>query len=157
MRFSGKQYYTFKRRISKLLSRKYGLYLDLGNSKRKNFESDLCTTRHRTLVGLLVGDLNVFWKLWSRVWSSSHIHRKSALQSWTSANGHFPLAGIFQSPIGVKRAVLLFISQWHSSKAWIFSFLNVDHVIILKRNVFFKFFLIYLHMYAKLMKWFLIY
>ena len=64
MRFSGKQYYTFKPRISELLSRKHGLYLDLGNSKRKNFESDLCITRHRTLVGLLVGDLNVFWKLW---------------------------------------------------------------------------------------------
>ena len=144
MRFSGKQYYTFKRRISGLLSRKHGLYLDLGNSKRKNFESDLCITRHRTLVGLLVGDLNVFWKLWSRVGSLSHIHLKSVLQSWTSANGHFPLDGIFRSPIGVKRAVLFLIWQWFdndSSKAWSFgSCVNTPQK--------YKFRFTYLHMYA---------
>ena len=135
MRFSGKQYYTFKRRISELLSRKHGLYLDLGNSKRKNFESDLCITRHRTLVGLLVGDLNVFWKLWSRVGSLNHIHLKSVLQSWTSANGHFPLAGIFQSPIGVKRAVLLFI--WLIWQWQLYDLDLLGHVIILHRNIHF--------------------
>ena len=65
MRFSGKRYYPNKSRISKLLSRKHELYLDFGNSDRKNSESDLRITWHCTFVELWVGNLNVFRKQWS--------------------------------------------------------------------------------------------
>ena len=65
MRFSGKQYYPNKPRISKLLSRKHELYLDFGNSDRKNSECDLRITWHCTFVELWVGNLNVFRKQWS--------------------------------------------------------------------------------------------
>ena len=63
MRFSGEKYYSNKPRISKLLSRKHGLYLDLENSNRKNFESDLCITRDRAFLDLLVGDFKCFLKI----------------------------------------------------------------------------------------------
>ena len=60
MRFSGEKYYPNKPRISKLLSRKHGLYLDLENSNRKKFGSDLCIIRHRALLDLSVGDFKYF-------------------------------------------------------------------------------------------------